>query len=243
MSKIALQVDHVTKSFPVHKYNKNIQQTLRRWLNRSSRERYPVLCELSFTIHHGEKVALVGRNGSGKTTLLRLLAGIYGLDSGSIRVDGQPCILFDSNVGTTPLLSTQENVFLFAALHEIDRACIAPRLDEILGLAGLEAHRHTPFRDLSKGQRQRFALAVFLQTQARIVMLDEALANLDIGFVQQCDQYLAALKASDKTVVMTLHDSAFLRRHCDRALWLEKGRIEMDGDINTVINAYERSFT
>lgn len=242
MNTYAVRARDVSKSFPVHKYHKNLFQAVTRWRNRSVNLREDVLRNVTFDIRHGEKVALVGRNGSGKTTLLRLLSNIYALDGGTIQLAEPPCVLFDANVGTAPLLSVIDNVFLFAALHEIEQECIASRLDEILRLAELDAHRFTPFRDLSKGQRQRFALSIFLQTPRRFIIFDEALANLDVGFLQACDRYFAALRQTDKTILMTLHDGAFLRRHCDRALWLERGQIYMDNEVNVVLDAYEKSF-
>jgi ABC-type polysaccharide/polyol phosphate transport system ATPase subunit len=242
MNAIAVDARGISKSFPVHKYHKNWQQTLSRWRDHSARLRNPVLRDISFQIRAGEKVALVGRNGSGKTTLLRLLAGIYALDDGALEIAEPPCVLFDANVGTIPLLPVIDNVFLFAAVHGIDRALIAPQLEPLLQAAGLAALRLTPFRDLSKGQRQRFALSIFLQTRASFVIFDEALTNLDIGFLNECERYFGALKASSKTVLMTSHDAAFLRRHCDRALWLEQGRLKMDGTVNAVLDAYAQSF-
>jgi ABC-type polysaccharide/polyol phosphate transport system ATPase subunit len=111
-----------------------------------------------------------------------------------------------------------------------------------LELAGLTDARATPFRDLSKGQRQRFALSIFLQSDAQFLIFDEALTNLDLGFLQECERYFAALKAGDRTMILTSHDSDFLRRHSERALWLENGVLKMDSATNTVMDAYEQSF-
>lgn len=242
MTEFAVVARGVSKSFPFHKYNKNLSQTVARWRDGSVHARHHVLRELSFEIRAGEKIALVGRNGSGKTTLLRLLAGIYVPDGGALHVYQMPCVLFDAHIGTHSLLSVTDNIFGFAAVHQIPRARIAPNVDRILEVAGLTDARATPFRDLSKGQRQRFALSIFLQSDAQFLIFDEALTNLDLGFLQECERYFAALKTGDRTMILTSHDSDFLRRHSERALWLENGVLKMDSATNTVMDAYEQSF-
>lgn len=242
MTHLAVAARGISKSFPFHKYNKNLSQTLSRWRDGSAHWRHRVLHEISFEMRAGEKIALVGRNGSGKTTLLRVLAGIYMLDGGALHVYQTPCVLFDAHIGTHGILSVTDNISSFAAVHQIPRARIAPRLDAILELAGLTQARETPFRDLSKGQRQRFALSIFLQSDAEFLIFDEALTNLDLGFLQECERYFSALKASDRTVILTSHDSDFLRRHSERALWLENGVLKMDDATDAVMDAYEQSF-
>lgn len=242
MNPLVVAARGIHKSFPFHKYNKNLSQTLARWRDGSAHARNAVLRDLSFEIRAGEKIALVGRNGCGKTTLLRLLAGIYALDGGVLKVYEPPCVLFDAHIGTHGLLSLVDNMYSFAAVHQIARARIEPQFDTILELAGLRAARETPFRDLSKGQRQRFALSIFLQSDAQFLIFDEALTNLDLGFLQECERYFAALKASRRTIILTSHDSDFLRRHTDRALWLQDGSLKMDAATDAVLDAYEHSF-
>ncbi len=243
MSDSCVVASGVTKSFRVLKYNKTTLQALKRWWTGDNmRRQHAVLADISFRIRMGEKVALVGRNGCGKSTLLRIIAGIYDADKGDIQVAEPPCVLLDANVGIVPILSVVDNLFLFGAVHGIDRALLEERLDAVLNQAGLSELRFAPFRDLSKGQRQRFALSIFLQTPSAFVIFDEALTNLDIQYLRECEAYFAELKRSDKTVLMTSHESAFLRRYCDRALWLDAGQVRLDGEANAVIDAYERSF-
>jgi ABC-2 type transport system ATP-binding protein len=233
----------VEKSFFVLKYHKTVLRGLKAFVRgEGARRRYPVLRDVTFRIRRGEKVALVGRNGCGKTTLLRLIAGIYAADGGELRVAEEPCALLDASVGTLPILSLRDNVYLFGALHNIDRPTLDAQMEDILLASGLSELRYAPYRDLSKGQRHRFALSVFMRTSGSFLIFDEALTNLDTGFVNECERQFAELRGSDRTVLLTSHDSDFLRRHCDRALWLEDGRIRMDGEADEVIDAYERSF-
>jgi len=243
MNNLSVAVTSVSKSFRVLKYHKTVLRALTALPQRESlRREHHVLSDVSFQIKNGEKVALIGRNGSGKTTLLRIVAGIYKADAGVIEVAEPPAVLFDASVGTVGILSVMDNIFLFGAIHEIGRDVLRSKAEYILDLAGLFELRHTPFQDLSKGQRQRFALSVFLQTRRNLIMFDEALTNLDIGFMNHCERHFEDLKKSNKTMIITSHDPGFLRRYCQRAMRLDEGRIRRDDDADEVISAYESSF-
>ncbi len=201
-----------------------------------------VLRDVAFDIARGEKVALVGGNGCGKTTLLRIISGIYRQTSGDLWTDAPPRPLFSYSIGFAGELAVEDNVYLFGALHEMGRRFLAPRLDAVIETAGLGEHRHTQLKQLSAGQRQRLALSVFFQSTAELVIFDEALANVDQGFLAQCDRYFADLAASDRTLIFTSHDSSLLRRYCTTALWLDGGRIRQAGAVGDVLDAYDRSF-
>lgn len=201
-----------------------------------------VLRELSLEIPRGAKVALLGRNGSGKTTLLRIVAGILEPTCGRIAVRGVPRPLFSAEVGFMIELSVVENVFLFGAVHGMDRRALRPRLPEILRTTGLEALAHVPLKDLSTGQIQRLALAVFAESDSDLVILDEVIGNVDHGFLRAADRYFRALAASDRTVIMTSHDTSFLRAYCSSALWIESGSVRMHGPFEPVVREYEASF-
>jgi ABC-type polysaccharide/polyol phosphate transport system ATPase subunit len=196
------------------------------------------LRDLSFDVSEGEKLALVGKNGSGKTTLLRVLTGIYERSAGDLRIVGEPKALFKFWIGQNADLSVVDNIYLFGAVHGMGRDFLTPRLEEILDDAGIQATRFSPLRDLSLGQRQRLALAVFFQTPADFMIFDESLAYVDQGFARRCEAFFQSVADSPRTIIMTSHDHEFLRRHCRRALWLDEGAIRRDGPAAEVIDAY-----
>jgi ABC-type polysaccharide/polyol phosphate transport system ATPase subunit len=231
------------KHFRVPLHRRNLRRTLRALLRRQPlvRDRW-VLRDLAFAIEHGEKVAIVGANGSGKSTLLRILCGIYAPSCGAIEVASQPRPLFSAAIGFLADVSARDNVFLYGAVHGVPRRTLAREVDAILEETSLVELQHTPAKDLSTGQLQRLALAIFARTDADFVILDEALANIDEGFRRHAVELFAALAASQRTVIMTAHDTEFLRRFCRRALWLEGGRVRLDGPCDTVLTEYERSF-
>lgn len=199
-----------------------------------------VLRDVSFEIERGEKLALLGRNGSGKTTLLRLIAGIYAPTSGRLTVADEPRALFNCEVGFHAELHVVDNLYLFGAIHGIRRRHLAPRERLVLEQAGLEHLAYALMKDLSPGQLQRLALATFAQTDSDFLILDEVLGNVDHSFAREADAYFAGLAQSEKTLIMTSHDVAFLARYCRRALWLEGGAVRMHGPFDEVAREYER---
>ena len=198
-----------------------------------------VLRDLSCVIKKGEKLALLGRNGSGKTTFLRILTGIYGQTAGTFKVNGTPRILFSSSIGLNAHISVIDNIYLLGAIHGIQRAALKTELDNILETASLSALRYSTLKKLSAGQIQRLALSIFFRAGGDLLIFDEALAYVDREFVQTCDDHFKQLSAGDKTVIMTSHDSSFLKKHCTTALWLEEGKIRMQGTFDEVNTAYE----
>lgn len=243
MSALAVRARGLHKRFRVLRRQRTVLRAFAALRDPSTlRRELLALDDVSFEIARGEKVALVGRNGSGKTTLLRVLAGIYQRTSGDLWMAEPPRPLFSHAIGLAGDLPVESNIFLFGAMHEMDRAFLRDRVEPILALADLAELRFALLKELSTGQRQRLALSVFFQSPSAFLAFDEAMTNVDQGFLHQCERYFASLAASDRTVLMTGHDAAWLRRHCTRALWLDAGRLRMDGPLDAVLEAYGRSF-
>ena len=240
MSFPCIEVNRVSKSFSVVKIRQTVMRTLKALLGgeRLIREHW-VLRDITFDIRSGEKWAVIGQNGAGKTTLLRLLAGIFEPTSGTVITRGRVSALFSIWACLNAELSLIDNIYFFGALHGMDRRTFQGKIDGILELSGLYPFRFTPLKAMSVGQQQRLALSVFFSSCGDINIFDEAMANIDPGFVQKCELFFDELARSDKTVIMTSHDHSFLRRFCRQAFWLQDGRIRMRGDVNDVIEAYE----
>jgi ABC-type polysaccharide/polyol phosphate transport system ATPase subunit len=197
------------------------------------------LRNLSFSIAPGEKVALVGRNGSGKTTLLRLLAGIIEPSEGNLGIASEPLALFKFWIGQNADLPVLDNIRLFGAVCGLKREELAPRIPEILEIADIRDLEYAPLHDLSLGQRQRLALSIVFQARADFLIFDETFVHVDQWFFRECRSFFDRLAASPRTMIITSHDHGFLKAHCRRALWLEKGRLRLDGEAAAVIEAYD----
>src|SRR5262249_16329079 len=161
------------------------------------------------------------RNGSGKTTLLRILAGIYQQTSGRLVVNGSPRPLFSCSTGFRQEFSVVDNIYLFGALHGLSRGVLRPLEQSLLEQTALTALASTAMKDLSLGQAQRLALAIFALTQGDFLILDEVaahIANVDRGFRLELEDYFERIATSSGALLMTSHDPLLLRRYCRTAL-------------------------
>ncbi|OGD21393.1 MAG: hypothetical protein A2W03_06545 [Candidatus Aminicenantes bacterium RBG_16_63_16] len=235
----SVEVRELSKCYMVMRRQRTTLRAVRALLRRDplTRELW-ALRDLSFTIARGDKVALIGRNGSGKTTLLRLLAGIIEPSAGSLRLEQQPLALFKFWIGQNADLPVIDNIYLFGAVCGMGRAELRPMIVGILQAAGIAELGFAPLQDLSTGQLQRLALSIIFRAPADFLIFDETLAHLDQDFARECDAFFARLADSSTTVILTSHDAGFLRRHCRRAIWLDGGRLRLEGPAGAVIDAY-----
>ena len=243
MNKICVKTENLSKSFTVLERKNTTLQVLKSLLKHEPlKQTLWVLRNLSCEIKKGEKTALLGRNGCGKTTFLRLLTGIYNETSGNVIIHGIPRVLFKSSFGLNGRITVLDNIYLLGAIHGIKRSVLDNKIEEILTNAGLNDVRHALLKKLSSGQTQRLALSVFFQADGDLLIFDEALESVDLGFVQKCDDYFQRLSHSDKTIILASHHGSFLKKYCTRALWIENGTVQMHGSFDEVYPAYERSF-
>ena len=243
MSAPSVRLEHVAKRFMIPHTQRTTLRVVKALLRREAlRHELWALEDVSFALQPGERLALVGRNGSGKTTLLRLLSGILAPTSGTIALASRPRALFSTSIGFSTELTVADNVFLFGAIHGLTRRVLEPRQDDIIARAGIAHLTHTPLKDLSMGQVQRLALSIFAESTGRFLIFDEVLVNVDRGFARTADAYFRSLAQSGRTLVMTSHDPAFLASYCDRAIWIDAGRVRLDGAFDDVMREYEQSF-
>ena len=243
MSAPSVRLEHVAKRFMIPHTQRTTLRVIKALLRREAlRHELWALEDVSFALQPGERLALVGRNGSGKTTLLRLLSGILAPTSGTIALASRPRALFSTSIGFSTELTVADNVFLFGAIHGLTRRVLEPRQQDIIARAGIAHLMHTPLKDLSMGQVQRLALSIFAESTGRFLIFDEVLVNVDRGFARTADAYFRSLAQSGRTLVMTSHDPAFLASYCDRAIWIDAGRVRLDGAFDDVMRAYEQSF-
>jgi ABC-type polysaccharide/polyol phosphate transport system ATPase subunit len=234
------KADNVAKRYRVLKRQRNTLRALKALFGseKLTMELW-ALRDISFSIECGEKVALIGRNGSGKTTLLRLLAGIIEPSSGSIQVAQEPLALFKFWIGQNADLPVVDNIYLFGAVCGMKRRRMKPLVPKILECADIKDMGFAPLQDLSLGQRQRLALSIVFQAPADFLIFDETFVHVDQAFFRECETFFVRLAESPRTMVITSHDHNFLKKHCQRALWLDKGRIRLDGPAAEVIEAYD----
>jgi len=238
----AVELRGVSKRFYYYEHR---TKTLREWFIRRILRRPLNVGRAEFTLRNfdlrvarGESVALIGSNGSGKSTALRLIAGIYGASSGTIRTHGRLTAVIELGAGFHPELTGADNVVLYAAVLGLGRKELAARYDEIVDFAETRDFMDTPLKYYSSGMEARLAFAVAVCLQPDILLLDEVLAVGDQAFRDRCQARLRAFHNSGGTLILVSHEMDQIRELCSRVVWLERGSLRMDGDVDRVLAAY-----
>jgi ABC-type polysaccharide/polyol phosphate transport system ATPase subunit len=185
-------------------------------------------------------VALIGSNGSGKSTALRLIAGIYVPTEGIIETRGRLTSVIELGAGFQPELTGLENVALYAAVLGLTRRELAGKLPEILEFADLGDFIHEPVKYYSSGMQARLAFSVALCVRPDVLLLDEVLAVGDQTFRHRCLERLREHLRRGGSLVVVSHDLETIRELCSRAVWLERGRVRLEGPVEEVTTAYEQ---
>ena len=193
---------------------------------------------LSFTLKDGDRVGLLGHNGAGKSTLLRLLSGVYEPSSGAARIEGEIGSLIDISLGIDPEATGRENIYLRGGLLGMTRSEIAAQIDEIIEFSELGDFVDMPLRTYSTGMHLRLAFAVSTVVRPEILLMDEWLSVGDEGFKHKAEARMSELVRSTNILVIASHSRELVSHTCNRIIWLEHGKIRMDGDPQTVAAAY-----
>ncbi len=193
---------------------------------------------LNFTLKDGDRVGILGHNGAGKSTLLRLLSGVYEPSSGFARINGEIGSLIDISLGIDPEVTGRENIFLRGELLGMKHSYIAEQIEEIIEFSELGDFIDMPLRTYSTGMHLRLAFALSTIVRPEILLMDEWLAVGDEGFKHKAEARMTELVQSTRILVIATHSRDLVINTCNRAIWLEHGRIRMDGDPHTVCEAY-----
>lgn len=195
---------------------------------------------LDLEVPVGTCLGVIGRNGSGKSTLLKIMTGIYKPDQGTVRLNGRVSSLIELGAGFHPEFTGRENIFINGAILGLSRKEIERRYERIVRFAELEAFIDAPVRTYSSGMYVRLGFSVAVNVDPDILLVDEVLAVGDESFSRKCLDQMTLFKKSGKTIVLVTHDLPTVEKFCDRALWLDSGRIQADGEPRKVIDAYRQ---
>jgi ABC-2 type transport system ATP-binding protein len=238
---LAINVRHIHKTFKLpHERHGSVKSALISRFSSGKRtfEKQKVLNDINFEVKKGEFFGVLGRNGSGKSTLLKLMAGIYYPTSGNIQINGKLTPFIELGVGFNPELTGRENVFLNGALLGFSRAEMAEMYDEIVEFAELERFMDQKLKNYSSGMQVRLAFSIAIRAKSDILLIDEVLAVGDYNFQAKCLAVFEQLKKDGVTIVFISHDMESVRRFCDSAILIEKGKIIAHGSTQNVIDGY-----
>ena len=233
-----IEVRNMTKTFKLF-YDKpsTLKERLVFW-NHKKAETRTVLDNINLEIKKGETVALIGINGSGKSTLLKLMTKIIYPTEGTLETNGKLTSLLELGAGFHPDFTGRENIYFNASIFGLTRKEIDKRLDDIIEFSELEEFIDNPVRTYSSGQYMRLAFSIAINVDAEILLIDEILAVGDQHFQDKCFKKLEELRDSDKTIVIVSHALGTLKNLCSRGIWINEGKVQMDGKIGEVIDEY-----
>ena len=200
------------------------------------------LKNVSFDLHRGESLGIIGRNGAGKTTLMKLLSRIIAPDEGRIEfASGVIATIISLQVGFSHYISGRDNAVLSGMLLGLRRKEIEAKLDAIEDLFGYPEFFDEPISVYSTGMRARLGFAVAYFASPDILLLDEVLGVGDSKFREKSTQLMYEKIQSDQTVVLVSHNPQVIEKICNRAAWIEQGHIRAIGDVGEVIERYEQN--
>jgi ABC-2 type transport system ATP-binding protein len=194
---------------------------------------------VTFDIHEGEAIGVVGRNGAGKSTLLSLIAGVLIPDEGTVTVRAGVAPLIAITGGFEGELTARENIGLVAGLHGMSDKEIAASFDEIVDFAEIEEFLDTPYKHFSSGMKVRLAFSVVSRLREPILLVDEVLAVGDAAFRKKCYTRIEKLLTEGQTLFLVSHSAPSLRKFCRRGIYIEGGGLKADGPIDEIIDMYE----
>lgn len=233
---IDLTLERVSKKYNL-RADGGASRRWRRTFGKGTAEMW-ALHDVSFDVHEGEALGIVGHNGAGKTTLLKLLSRITAPTEGQIKIRGRLAALIEVGSGFHPELTGRENVYLHGAMLGMRRSEIAAKMNSIVEFSGLEKYIEVPVKRYSSGMYVRLGFSVAAHLDPDIVLLDEVLAVGDVAFQAKCLDRIATLRQAGRTILFVSHDLASVYRLCDRAILLHRGSVLMDGVPRAVVDEY-----
>jgi lipopolysaccharide transport system ATP-binding protein len=253
MNHLAISVDNVSKKYRIRHGLEGYQTSLKAILNApfnwlsGHREKYEhlqrseilwALRNISFDVKKGESVGLVGRNGAGKSTLLKIISRITRPSRGKVTLYHRVNSLLEIGTGFNPDLSGRENIYLNGSFLGMKLSEIKQNFDQIVSFSEIERFIDTPVKYYSSGMYMRLAFSVAVHLTPEILILDEILSVGDAGFQRKSQQKMKKLLSSGATILLVSHNHHTICDLCERAIWLDSGRLQMDGPSDRVVEQY-----
>ena len=234
----AVQALNVSKKFRIyHDRTSGLKERTIFW-NRNKTDDFWALQDINLNIAKGTTVGLLGRNGSGKSTLLKILSRILYPTCGSVNVSGRVSTLLELGAGFHVDFTGRENIYLNASTLGLNRREIKEQLNDIIAFSELEGFIDNPVRNYSSGMYMRLGLAVAVHVEPEILLVDEVLAVGDLAFQDKCLAKIKELQDKGTTVIFVTHAPKQIKDLCDVGVWLDQGRIQMQGPAIDVADAY-----
>jgi lipopolysaccharide transport system ATP-binding protein len=200
---------------------------------------FVALQDVSFELHRGQVLGIVGVNGAGKSTLLQLIAGTLQASSGNVQTKGRVAALLELGSGFNPEFTGRENIYLNAAILGLSKQEIDQRLSDIIEFADIGIHIDQPVKTYSSGMFIRLAFSIATSVEPDVLIIDEALSVGDGAFARKSFDRIMAIKERGATVLFCSHMLYHIEVFCDKALWLHQGHMKAFGEVSQVLSSYQ----
>lgn len=245
-SEIAIKVENLSKSYYIYEQPRDrlkqfILPRLQRLVGRVPKSYYRefwALKDVSFEVKRGETVGIIGRNGSGKSTLLEIICGTVSPTFGIVQARGRIAALLELGAGFNTEFTGRENALINAAILGFSREGMEARMADVLAFSELEEFLDQPVKTYSSGMYARLGFSIAVHVDPEILIVDETLAVGDARFVVKCMRRINDIKDQGATILFVSHDVATVRTLCERAIWLDRGRVVEQGDVFLVTGRY-----
>ena len=240
MQKTVIELKNVTMKYRI--YRERIDSAkefiIKKLKGQVQWEDFYALQDISFSIEKGDVLGIVGLNGAGKSTLLKLIAKVLKPSSGSVYVNGALAPLIELGAGFDFDLSARENIFLNASVLGYSKEYITARLQEIIEFSELQSFMDMAIKNFSSGMVGRLGFAIATCVKPDILIVDEILSVGDHLFQEKCEKRMNELMSGGTTVIFVSHSAEQVKRICNKAIWLEKGRLICKGSAEDVVDRY-----
>lgn len=242
MSEVVIDIKNVSMEFRkgTEKIDSFKQFIIKKIKNEIKYNTFKALDDVSIQIKKGEVIGFLGLNGSGKSTLLKIVSGVQKPTDGSIEVKGKVSPLLELGAGFDNELTGRENIMLNGLMLGYSKEFIKENTENIINFSEIGDFIDTPIKNYSSGMRARLGFSIATITTPDILIVDEVLSVGDGKFKSKSENKMLELIKSDATVLFVSHSLPQVRRLCSRVIWLEKGKIKMDGDTEEICDLYEK---
>lgn len=241
MSKVIVDIKNVSMRFNLSAQKvDNLKEYIIKMLKRELMyKEFWALKDVSFQVDKGDRVGILGLNGAGKSTLLKVVAGVLKPTEGNCSVKGKIVPLLELGAGFSPEYTGAENIYLYGAMLGYSKSFIEEKYDEIIAFSELKEFIDVPVKNYSSGMRSRLGFAIATVVEPEVLILDEVLSVGDAKFRRKCETKIQSMFEKGITVLFVSHSIEQVKRICNKAIILEKGKIISQGEIEKVAKIYE----
>lgn len=241
MANTAIEVEHLSMKFNLSKEKvDSLKEYIIKSLKREIQyNEFWALQDVSFQIEKGDRVGILGLNGAGKSTLLKIIAGVFKPTEGTVKKHGKVVPLLELGAGFDPQYTGRENIFLYGAMLGYSKSFLEEKYQEIVKFSELGEFIDVPLKNYSSGMKSRLGFSIATVVTPEILILDEVLSVGDAKFRKKSEKKIQSMFDSGVTVLFVSHSLEQVRRLCNKALILEKGKLTAYGSMEEVTAEYE----